>query len=56
VACLAEHQLNVSDLAWAGDSTELLSAGFDSVAKLWDVNRAESIRYNPALFTHATVP
>ncbi len=44
MACLAEHQLNVSDLAWAGDSTELLSAGFDSVAKLWDVNRAESIR------------
>jgi COMPASS component SWD3 len=44
VACLAEHQLNISDLAWASDSSELLSAGFDSVAKLWDVNKAESIR------------
>jgi COMPASS component SWD3 len=44
VACLAEHQLNVSDLAWSSDSTELMSVGFDSAAKLWDVNKAECVR------------
>lgn len=47
IACLAEHQLNISDLAWSSDSAELLSGGFDRIAKLWDTNKLESTRHRP---------
>eukprot|EP01050_Picozoa_sp_SAG11_P044802 SAG11_NODE_21982_length_414_cov_1.485714_1_plen_64_part_01 len=35
--CLAEHQLNVADLCWAGDSSRILTGSFDQTVKEWDM-------------------
>ncbi|KAL6074290.1 WD domain G-beta repeat [Balamuthia mandrillaris] len=60
VACLAEHELNVSDVCWSNDSTQLLSGSFDHSIKLWDAVKGElqgsyetqglvqSVKFNPA--------
>ena len=35
--CCAEHQLNVTDVSWSGDSKRLVSGSFDQTAKEWDM-------------------
>lgn len=37
VLCLKSHSLNISDLSWSIDSTTLLSGGYDSTCKTWDI-------------------
>eukprot|EP01114_Cavostelium_apophysatum_P020950 TRINITY_DN7171_c0_g1_i1.p1 TRINITY_DN7171_c0_g1~~TRINITY_DN7171_c0_g1_i1.p1 ORF type:complete len:525 (-),score=115.98 TRINITY_DN7171_c0_g1_i1:236-1810(-) len=41
--CLQEHSLNVSDLSWSNDSSELLSGGYDQKVKAWDINKGKLI-------------
>jgi COMPASS component SWD3 len=60
ILCFAEHQLNVSDLAWTSDSSELLSGAYDHTVKLWDIQKGknvetysttgfvQTVQYNPA--------
>ncbi|KAI8800555.1 WD40-repeat-containing domain protein, partial [Cladochytrium replicatum] len=37
IHCFKKHTLNVSDLGWTADSTELLSGAYDQTCKIWDV-------------------
>jgi COMPASS component SWD3 len=37
VACFRKHTLNVTDLAWTSDSTEVLSGSYDKTCKIWQL-------------------
>ena len=40
---LKKHTVNISDLCWSHDSTELLSGGYDQTCKLWEVESGRLI-------------
>jgi COMPASS component SWD3 len=42
VHCLAEHSLNVSDVAWSSDSSTLLSGSYDQTVRAWSVGTGQS--------------
>ena len=43
VSRMDAHQINVSDVAWSEDSSEILSGGFDHFGRVWDVNTSKMI-------------
>ncbi|KAJ1566178.1 hypothetical protein HK096_011003 [Nowakowskiella sp. JEL0078] len=40
---LKKHSLNVSDLGWYHDSTELISGAYDQTCKIWDVENGKLV-------------
>ena len=34
---MSRHSLNISDIDWSLDSTEILSGSYDQTAKIWDM-------------------
>ncbi|KAI9209632.1 WD40-repeat-containing domain protein [Polychytrium aggregatum] len=39
--CFKKHTLNISDLCWSTDSTELLSGGYDQTCNIWDLENGK---------------
>ncbi|KAI8612874.1 WD40-repeat-containing domain protein [Chytriomyces sp. MP71] len=60
VAVLKRHTLNVSDVCWSEDSSQLLSGAYDQTCKTWDVENSkflesfdcdgfvQSVMFNPS--------